>query len=259
MARLDGKAAVITGGAGGMGQAAAALFAREGCRVLIVDRDTAAVDEAVRAIGSSQVSGVAADVTAPEQVEAYTRTALERLGGIDIALLNAGITGPNTPLESYALEVFDQVLAVNVRAVWLGLKAAIGPMKARGGGSIVMTSSIQGLSAMPNTSGYTTSKHALVGMMKGAALELAADNIRVNCIHPGFADTPMMHRIHQSSGAPEQVQAALSASIPMRRYASPEEVARMMLFLASEDSSYCTGASYLLDGGLLASWGPTPD
>ena len=151
------------------------------------------------------------------------------------------------------------MLAVNVRAVWLGLKAAIGPMKARGGGSIVMTSSIQGLSAMPNTSGYTTSKHALVGMMKGAALELASAGIRVNCIHPGFADTPMMHRIHQSSGAPEQVQAALSASIPMRRYASPEEVARMMLFLASEDSSYCTGASYLLDGGLLASWGPTPD
>ncbi len=257
MGRLDGKAAVITGGAGGMGRAAARKFVREGCRVMIVDRDPAALDEAAREDG---VLGFAADVTDPVQVEAYTRAAVERLGGVDIALLNAGITGPNIPLEDYGLDQFDEVMAVNVRAAWLGLKAAIGPIRRRGGGSIVITSSIQGLSAMPGTTGYTTSKHALVGMMKGAALELARDKVRVNCIHPGFADTPMMHRIHQSASpdAPQAVEAGLSATIPMRRYATADEAANLMLFLASDESSYCTGASYLLDGGLLASWGPTP-
>ena len=157
MDRLQGKVAVITGGAGGMGRAAAKLFVQEGARVLIVDRDGGELAEA-----------------AP----AYMQAAAERFGGLDIALLNAGITGPNTPLEDYPLEQFQQVMGVNVLGVWLGLKAAIPHMARRGGGSVVITSSIQGLSAMPGTSGYTTSKHALVGLMKGAALELAGRRLR---------------------------------------------------------------------------------
>jgi len=138
--------------------------------------------------------------------------------------------------------------------VWLGLRAAIQPLRLRGGGSVVITSSIQGSSALPYTSAYTTSKHAVIGMMKGAALELAKDNIRVNCIVPGMTDTPMMDRIHESSGAPAQMAATVRATIPMRRYARPEEIARLMLFLASQESSYCTGSTYAADGGILASW-----
>ena len=131
-------------------------------------------------------------------------------------------------------------------------------MRRRGGGSIVITSSIQGLSALPYTSAYTTSKHAVIGMMKGAALELAKDKIRVNCIVPGMTDTPMMDRIHQASGAPLEMPAAVRATIPMRRYAQAEEIARLMLFLASDESSYCTGSTYAADGGILASWTAPP-
>jgi NAD(P)-dependent dehydrogenase (short-subunit alcohol dehydrogenase family) len=150
-------------------------------------------------------------------------------------------------------------LAVNVGAVWLGLRAAIRPLRQRGGGSVVITSSIQGSSALPCTSAYTTSKHAVIGMMKGAALELAKDNIRVNCVIPGMTDTPMMDRIHEASGAPERMAAAVRATIPMRRYARPEEIAYLMLFLACQESSYCTGSTYVADGGILASWTSTPD
>jgi NAD(P)-dependent dehydrogenase (short-subunit alcohol dehydrogenase family) len=260
MNRLEGKVAVITGGAGGMGRAAAELFTREGARVLIVDRDEAELAGVVADIGGDRIAAFAADVTDPAQAPVYMEMAADRFGGLDIALLNAGITGPNTPLEDYPLEAFDHVMDVNVRGVWLGLKAAIPHMTRRGSGSIVITSSIQGLSAMPGTTGYTTSKHALVGMMKGAALELAQRNIRVNTIHPGFADTPMMQRIHQaaSPGAPSAMEAAISATVPMRRYATAEEIALLMLYLASDESGYCTGASYPIDGGILASWAATP-
>ena len=257
MSRLQGKVAVITGGAGGIGRAAGALFVREGASVLLVDRPESGVEEAAREIGGA-VAGFAADVTDPPQVDAYMREAQDRFGGVDIALLNAGIDGVYTPLEDYPPETFAQVMAVNVGAVWLGLRAAIRPLRRRGGGSVVITSSIQGLSALPCTSAYTTSKHAVVGMMKGAALELAKDNIRVNCIIPGMTDTPMMDRIHEASGAPQEMVAAVTATIPMRRYAGPGEIARLMLFLASDESSYCTASTYAADGGILASWTSTP-
>ena len=261
MGRLEGKIAVVTGAAGGLGAAAARRFVAEGAKVMLVDRDAAVLEQAARAAGpADRIACMAADVTDAHAVETYTQAAVERFGGLDIAVLNAGITGPNIPLEDYELEDFDRVIAVNVRAVWLGMRAAIPHMKKRGGGSVMMTSSIQGLSAMPNTSGYTTSKHALVGMMKQAALELARDRIRVNTVHPGFSDTPMMQRIHESAVPenPKAVEDALSAGIPMRRYGSPEEIAALMLFLASDAASYCTGGTYTADGGLLASWGPTP-
>lgn len=261
MNRLQDKVAVITGGSSGMGRAAAELFVSEGAKVLIVDRHEAELADAAREIGGDGVAAFAADVTDPATAPAYMQAAADRFGGVDIALLNAGITGPNTPLEDYPLEAFDHVMDVDVRGVWLGLKAAIPFMTRRGSGSIVITSSIQGLSAMPGTTGYTTAKHALVGMMKGAALELARRNIRVNTVHPGFVDTPMMQRIHKGASPddPGAMQAAISAGVPMRRYARPEEIARLMLYLASDESSYCTGACFPADGGILASWGPTPD
>lgn len=258
MSRLKGKVAVVTGGAGGIGRAAGSLFVREGASVLLVDRPGSGVEDAALEIGGA-AAAIAADVTDPSQVDSYMREAQDRFGGLDIALLNAGIVGVHTPLEEYPAETFAAVMAVNVHAVWLGLRAAIGPLRRRGGGSVVITSSIQGLSAIPCTSAYTTSKHAVVGMMKGAALELAKDRIRVNCIVPGMTDTPMMDRIHEASGAPQEMAAAVRATIPMRRYARAEEIARLMLFLASDESSYCTGSTYVADGGILASWTSAPD
>ena len=144
MNRLNGKVAVITGGAGGIGRAAGAVFAHEGASVLLVDRPGSAVAEIAREIGGA-VAGYEADVTDPLQVEAYMREAQQRFGGLDIALLNAGIEGAHTPLEEYPPEIFARVMAVNVYAVWLGLRVAVGPLRRRGGGSIVITSSIQGL------------------------------------------------------------------------------------------------------------------
>jgi NAD(P)-dependent dehydrogenase (short-subunit alcohol dehydrogenase family) len=258
MNRLQGRVAVITGGAGGIGRAAGALFVSEGASVLLVDLPGSGVEGAAREIGGA-VAAFAADVTDSLQVDAYMREAEDRFGGVDIAVLNAGIEGVYKPLEEYPPETFARVLAVNVGAVWLGLRASIRALRRRGGGSVVITSSIQGSSALPYTSAYTTSKHAVIGMMKGAALELAKDNIRVNCIVPGMTDTPMMDRIHGASGAPDQMAAAVRATIPMRRYARPEEIARLMLFLASQESSYCTGSIYAADGGILASWTSTPD
>jgi len=258
MSRLQDKVVLITGGAGGIGRASAEMFVREGASVLLVDTADSGVQKIAADIGS-RAAGIVANVTDPEQLEGCFAAAEQRFGGLDSVLLNAGITGVHTPLADYPLEVFDAVMAVNVRAVWVGLRAAIRPLRRRGGGSIVITSSIQGLSALPQTSAYTTSKHAVVGMMKGAALELARDGIRVNCIHPGMTDTPMMDRIHESSGAPAAMAAAVAATIPMRRYARAAEVAALMLFLVCDDSTYCTGASYAVDGGILASWASTPE
>jgi NAD(P)-dependent dehydrogenase (short-subunit alcohol dehydrogenase family) len=264
MARLHGKVAVITGGAGGIGRAAGALFLHEGASVLLVDRPGSGVAAAAREIGDrsagrgAAIAGFEADVTEARNVDAYVRDAEDRFGGVDIALLNAGIEGLYMPIEQYPPETFAQVMAVNVGAVWLGLRAAVAPMRRRGGGSVVITSSIQGASALPYTSAYTTSKHAVIGMMKGAALELAKDRIRVNCVIPGMTDTPMMDRIHEASGAAEAMAASVRATIPMRRYARAGEIAQLMLFLASDESSYCTGSTYSADGGILASWTATP-
>jgi len=258
MGRLDGRVAIITGGASGIGRAAAKLFVSEGANVFLVDRNETDLAKAVAELDPSHTGYTAADIADPEQVEASVKAAVERFGGVDIALLNAGITGGRMPIEDFPIDLFDSVMAVNLRGAWLGLRAVIPQMKRRGRGSVVVTSSIQGLAALAGTTAYTTSKHGLVGMVKGAALELAPHNIRVNAIHPGYIETPMMDRIHKDAApnAPDAVHEAIAKSVPMARYAKPEEIARLMLFLASDESSYSTGASFIADGGLLASLPP---
>jgi NAD(P)-dependent dehydrogenase (short-subunit alcohol dehydrogenase family) len=251
---MQDKTAIITGAASGIGSAAAQLFAAEGCRLLLVDKDEAPLQALAASLGSGQAEYFVADLREPLQIADYSRHALACLGRVDAALFNAGICGANTPLEEYPEELFDEVLAVNLKAIWLGMRAVIPVMKTQAGGSIVLTSSIQGLAALPGTTAYTTSKHALVGLMKGAALELGPYNVRVNTVHPGYVATPMMEHIHHMvmPDAPDQMQAAISQSIPMKRYAKPEEIARLLLFLASDASSYSTGGCFTADGGILA-------
>jgi len=259
VSRLLNKVAFITGAAGGIGLAAAKLFLQEGASVIMADRDAdlledarASMEELTNAEGSFNL--VKTDVTSQQEIEQTVSHIQRKFNRIDIAVLNAGIPGANMPLEDYPVELFDQVMAVNMRGVWLGMRAVIPLMKQQQGGSIIMTSSIQGLSALPGTTAYTTSKHALVGMMKGAALELAEFGIRVNAIHPGYVETPMMEAIHHTvvPDAPEKFQASIASSVPMGRYAKADEIARLMLFLASHESSYSTGSSFLADGGILA-------
>jgi len=254
MSRLRDKVAIITGGAGGIGQAAGSLFVEEGAKVLLVDLDEAALRDSVKAISSDSVSYFAADVTQRADTQSYVQAAVERYGGIDICLCNAGIEGEVNRIPDYDEDVFDRVMAVNVKGVWLGLKYVIPEMKKRSSGSIVITSSIAGVKGSSGIAPYSTSKHAVVGLMRSAAQECASMGIRVNSVNPAPIETRMMRSLESQSTLlqPEEVKEQYLSNIPMGRYGSPKEVAQTMLFLASDDSQFCTGGIYMVDGGLSA-------
>ena len=250
MTRLANKRAIVTGGAGGIGLAASTLFVQEGAKVLLVDLNEDALQEAVATIGSDAASYAVADVTQPKQVQHYTQTAVERLGGIDVFINNAGIEGECKPITDYSIETFDKVMAVNVRGVWLGLKYVIPEMQ-KGGGSIVITSSTAGVGGDPDMSAYVTSKHAVIGLMRTVAHECATMGIRVNTVNPGATETRMMRSIEEQF-SPEDSEAkkrAIEQWIAMKHYATPQDIAQMMLFLASDESRRCTGSIYMVDGG----------
>jgi len=251
MERLQDKVAVITGGAGGIGRAAGTLFAAEGASVVLVDLDEAALKEAVAAAGSNRVSYFVGDVSRAADNEAMIRTATERYGGVDVLLANAGIEGDVANITEYDEARFEQVLNVNVKGVFLGLKSAIPALQARGGGSIVITSSVAGVKGAPGVSAYVTSKHAVIGLMRSAARECAPLNIRVNTVNPSPVETRMMRSLEEGMlpGSASAAKAAITSGIPMQRYGTPEEIARVMLFLASDDSVWVTGSVYMADGG----------
>ena len=247
MARLAGKTALITGAAGGIGAACARLFAAEGARLVLMDNDPAmpAIDGARTFVG---------DVSRSDDMEDAVGVAVEGFGGLDVAVLNAGVEGGVAPVEEYDLETFDRVIAVNLRGVFLGLKYAMPALRARGGGSIVVTSSIAGLRGRARMPAYVASKHAVVGLMRTAALEGARDGVRVNTVHPSPVDTRMMRSLETQLAPddPEGFRRDYEAASPQGRYARPEEVARLMLFLAGDESAHCTGSTYGIDGGRAA-------
>ena len=254
MGRLEGKVAIITGGAGGIGKVVGKRFVAEGADVLLVDLDEAQLAAACAEIGSNKVSYFVGDVTRMEDNQAMVDTATERYGGVDTFLANAGIEGDVSSIVDYDEARFEQVMAVNVKGPFLGLKAAIPALQARGGGSVIITSSIAGVKGAAGVAPYVTSKHAVIGMMKSAAKEVAADNIRVNTVNPSPVDTRMMRSLEEgmAPGAAEQAKAAMEASIPLGRYAQPEDIANIMLFLASDDGAFVTGSVYMADGGSVA-------
>lgn len=254
MGRLEGKTAIITGGAGGIGIAAGRLFEAEGANVLLVDMNEDALKAACEDIGSNRVSYCVADVTRLEDNQNMVDTAVERYGGVDALLANAGIEGDVRSIMDYDESRFDQVMAVNVKGPFLGLKAVIPALDKRGGGSVIITSSVAGLQGAANFSAYNTSKHAVIGLMRSAAKELAEKKIRVNTVNPSQVETGMMRRIEEgvAPGAGEEIHEAMKGTIPMGRYAEAEDIARMMLFLASDDSEFVTGSVYAVDGGLTA-------
>lgn len=252
MGRMDGKSAIITGAARGIGAAAARRFVAEGARVTLVDMLEAPLKALAAELGPDNAEVVVADVTDEAETQRYVAAAVARFGGVDAVLLNAGIEGAVAPFAEYPTETFDKVIAVNVRGVWLGLKYAMQAMTAKGG-SIVVTSSTAGIRAVPKLSAYIASKHAVIGLMRAAALEGAAHDIRVNTVNPSPIDTDMMTAIEQKSGVPsDRSNRPMAQGTPLKRYGEPEEVANLMLFLASDESSFCTGGVYMVDGGVSA-------
>ncbi len=250
MARLAGKVAVITGATGGIGAAASRLFAAEGAQLMLVDMDAGRLEALAGETGAAWHAG---DVSDPEVNEAIAAATAERFGGIDIGMLNAGIEGALAPIGDYTVEMFDRVMAVNARGVWLGLKALMPHLERRGGGSLVLTSSTAGIRAVPDMSAYTASKHAVIGLMRSAAIEGSASNIRVNTVNPSPIDTRMIQSLEAMHGVDGSgSNQPLAGATPLRRYGEPEEVARLMLFLASDESSFCTGGVYMVDGGVSA-------
>ena len=254
MGKLDGKVTIITGGSGGIGRAAAKMFAAEGSCIILVDVDGDALQGIVAEIGAEQAASVLADVSDGEQTQTYVAAAVEKFGGVDIALLNAGIEGKIMPIAEYPEDLFDKVMAVNVSGVFLGLKYVMPAMRSRGGGNIVITSSTAGIRGSSGMSAYITSKHAVIGLMRTAALEGAEDNIRVNTVNPAPIDTRMMASIEEQKGLPtgDCSNRPLAQHMPLQRYGEADEVARLMLFLGGNDSSFCTGGVYMVDGGVSA-------
>jgi len=254
MQRLKGKTAVITGGAGEIGLTVGKLFAKEGAKVMLVDIDEDMLKKAAQSFDSNVVDYAVADVTQPEEAQQYVQTAIDRYGRVDVFVNNAGIEGVVKPIQDYPIEIFDKVIAVNVRGVWLGLKYMIPEMLKAGEGSIIITSSLAGIKGSPLVSAYIASKHAGVGLMRTAAIELAETGIRVNTVNPAPIESPMMRRLEDGlmPGSQEEAKGMFQQMMPMKHYGQPEDVANLMLFLASEESRYCTGGVYVVDGGASA-------
>ena len=255
MGKLDSKVAIITGAGGGIGQAAARLFAAEGAKLMLVDLNEEALVVLAKSLGEDKAGYTVADVSRVSDVQAYLKNTMEQFGRVDITLLNAGIEGRVASISDQTEEDFDRVMAINTRGVWLGLKYTMPIMAENGGGSIVITSSTAGIRAVPGLSPYIASKHAVIGLMRAGAMEGAKDKVRVNTVNPAPVETDMMRIIEDgmdSVSEEDNPKAKIEESIPLGRYAQPEEIAKLMLFLSSDDSSFVTGSVYLADGGSTA-------
>jgi NAD(P)-dependent dehydrogenase (short-subunit alcohol dehydrogenase family) len=251
MPRLDGKVALVTGGGGSIGGATARAFVADGAKVVLADIDEAGLSGLVGELGDDAAVAVTADVTDSAAVQRAVATAVERFGRLDVAFANAGVFGRHAPVAEYPEDVFDRVMAVNVRGSFLVCKHAMAAM-GDGPGSIVINSSVVGLTSAPGILAYATSKHALVGLMRTAAQEGAPKAIRVNSVHPGPVDNRFQHTIEVGATGASEDEAArvFEGMIPLDRHARPEEIASTVLFLAGDDSSFITGATLAVDGGM---------
>ncbi|MCP9626596.1 SDR family oxidoreductase [Rhodopseudomonas palustris] len=254
--RLDGKVALVTGAAGVIGRATIGLLAARGARIVAVDREADALQQAIAALpASAEPLALTADVTLEDQVAGYVRSALDRCGRIDVFYNNAGIEGDIRPIVQTSLDAFRRVLDVNVVGVFLGMKHVLPVMLQQRAGSIINTASIAGLIGSNDIVAYTASKHAVIGMTKTAALECGDSGVRVNCVCPGMIDSRMLSAIVEgrNPGPAPVPNDRVVERIPMRRLGRADEVASIVAFLASDDASYVSGSAYTVDGGRVAS------
>ncbi len=251
MGKLDGKAAIVTGAGSGIGRASALLFAQEGAGVVVADLNEEGARETAKQIEEAGGKAVAVrvDVSQPAEVEAMVRTAVESFGRLDVLFNNAGIDGEPGMVADSSIDNWHRVIAVNLTGVYLGMKYGIAAMLKTGGGSVISTSSIAGLVGFPAMAAYCASKGGVIQLTKAVALEYARQGVRVNAICPGVIATPMVEHVMKSS--PGMVE-AVTAQTPLGRMGKPEEVAKLALYLASDDSAFCTGAVFVIDGGWVA-------
>jgi NAD(P)-dependent dehydrogenase (short-subunit alcohol dehydrogenase family) len=256
---FTGKVALITGAGNGIGRATALAFGKSGAKVVVVDRDAAGGEATVGILRQQggEARFVAADVTKASDVAAYVKAALDAYGRIDCFHNNAGIEGTWKHTAEYDEAMFDQVIAVNVKGVFLGLRHVLPVMLQQKAGAIVNTASVAGLVATPGMPAYVASKHAVIGLTKTAAGEVARSGVRVNAVCPGPVDTRMIHSLEQqlNPADPASVSRRYQAAIPLGRYVVPDEIANTVLFLCSDLASAITGAQYVVDGGRTATGG----
>ena len=251
MAALDGKVCIVTGAAGSLGRAVAARFLTEGARVMLVDRDAGPLREVAGALAApGRVATSAADVADGGATRGYVDATVAAFGGIDVLFSNAGISGPILPVTDYPEDVFDRVLAVNLKGSFLACKHALPLM--RDGGAIIMTASVVGVTSDPGICAYAASKHALIGLMRTVAKEAAGRGIRVNAVAPGPIDNGFQHEVERglTGVLGRDGGAFLDSVIPMHRHGRAEEIAEAVLFLASDRSSFTTGSVLMADGGM---------
>src|ERR1700753_3304245 len=256
---FTGKVALVTGGGNGIGRATSVAFARQGAKVIVVDRDDAGAQATVGIIRQNNGDAVAvtADVTKAADVKAYVKAAVETYGRIDFFFNNAGIEGKLAPTAEYDEDMFDAVIGVNVKGVFLGLRHVLPVMLQQKRGAIVNTASVAGLVATPGMPAYVASKHAVIGLTKTASGEVARQGIRVNAVCPGPVDTRMIHAIEEqrAPGKATSIQERYQAAQPTGRYTTVEEIANMVLFLCSDLAANTTGGQFVVDGGRTGTGG----
>ena len=254
MARFDGQVAIVTGAAGGIGSAVARRLVGDGARVALVDQ--APRNEQLAAeLGAEATLAITADVTQEDDVAAYVRRTLEHFGRLDLFFNNAGIEGRVARIVEADVADFDRVMAVNVRGVFLGLREVLRALQRQAeGGAIVNTASIAGLRGGMGVAPYIASKHAVIGLTRTAALEAAGFGVRVNAVAPGYIDTRMLQALisARSPGNHAAGQEQMVARVPLRRLGSPDEVANLVCWLLSSESSYITGSVQVVDAGLTS-------
>jgi NAD(P)-dependent dehydrogenase (short-subunit alcohol dehydrogenase family) len=252
MGQLDGKVCIVTGGAGSIGLATVRLLLQEGAKVAAVDMDAGKLATAAAGLDPSRLITITADVTKTDQVKNYVERTVATWEKIDVFFSNAGNDGPIVPTTEYPEEIFDSIIATHVRGCFLGCKYVIPQM--RDGGSIVITSSITGVKGVAGNCSYVAAKHALMGLMRCIAKEVAHRKIRVNTVNPGPIDNEFMRTAerHMSGLLGRDAGEFFDEMIPLGRHGRPEEIARAVLFLASDHSAYTSGSALMLDGGLCA-------